>query len=134
MLLLPIAPPIVILVVLAILMFLATESGFYAFDPEDAHGRGTFEPHGKNYMEVAKLVVGLGSASIAALAVCLFKTDLMAGARGYLVWPLVLFAATVVYGTAFIGLLAWRYERYCHNSCSYTRGWYVTILTLGFSC
>jgi hypothetical protein len=45
----------------------------------------------------------------------------------------VLFVAAVIDGVAFIGMLVWCYERYCHRSDSYTRPWYALILSLGFS-
>ena len=103
-------------------------------DPGPTRGRGTFEPHNKNYLELAKLVIGLGSASIGAVAVFFLRTDASAqGLQRHIAWPLVFFVGSVVYGVAFIGMLVWRYEKYCHRSESYTRPWYSFILALGFS-
>lgn len=72
--------PLLILFVLYLLVFKNTQPGAYALDPQDAgsgqsKGRGTFEPHNKNYMELAKLIIGLGSASIGAVAVFFFRND-----------------------------------------------------------
>ena len=133
------AAPLTVLVFLYVLILIRLGTGTYALDPQDAgtgksKGRGTFEPHNRNYMELAKLVIGLGSASIAALAIFFFKADdAVHGLRRYIASPLIFFAATVVYGVAFIGLLVWRYEKYCHDSNSYTSRWYALVAALGAS-
>jgi hypothetical protein len=137
----PIATPLIVSLGLYVLVLLATSRGSYALDPKDAaaekgqeRGRGTFEPHNKNYMELAKLVIGLGSASIGAVAIFFFRSDAaLSHAQQRIGWPLIFFVATVVYGVAFIGLLVWRYEKYCHRPNSYTRPWYALILSLGWS-
>lgn len=105
-----------------------------ALDPEDAGGKGTFERHHKNYLEIAKLVIGLSSASIAAIA--LLMQDAAKNSRppfSHLDWPLVWFAMAIIDGVLFVGLLSWRYEVYCHQAKSYTPGWYATMVALGFS-
>ena len=124
---------------LYVVCWLTTKPGPYALDPNDAgsgasRGRGTFEPHNKNYMEVARTVIGLASASIAAVVVLFFRTDRqLLGLQQRIALPLVFFAGSVVFGTAFVALLSWRYETYCHRPESYTRGWYCVIRSLGFS-
>jgi hypothetical protein len=60
--------PLLIFVLLYVVVFKSRQPGAYALDPKDAgsgseKGRGTFEPHNKNYLELAKLTIGLGSAS-----------------------------------------------------------------------
>jgi hypothetical protein len=83
---------------------------------------------------LSKLIIGLGSASIGAVAVFFFRNDSSAqGLQRHIAWPLIFFVASVVYGVAFIGMLVWRYELYCHRSETYTRPWYALILSLGFS-
>jgi hypothetical protein len=135
----PAIAPLLVFAVLYFVVFKTTPPGAYALDPQDAgsgasKGRGTFEPHNKNYLELAKMVIGLGSASIGAVAVFFFRNDSSApGLQRHIAWPLISFVASVVYGVAFIGMLVWRYERYCHRSESYTRPWYSLILSLGFS-
>src|SRR5947208_2208366 len=135
----PVIAPILIFLALYFLVFRSTPSGTYALDPHNAgsgtnKGRGTFEPHNKNYLELAKLIIGLGSASIGAVAVFFFRNDSsVQGLQRHIAWPLVFFVASVVYGVAFIGMLVWRYERYCHRPESYTRPWYALIRALGFS-
>lgn len=115
-------------------MFSVTGKGAYALDPDAAGGRGGFEPHNNNYVELAKLVIGLASASIGAVAVFFFRTDVPAThLQSQLGFPLTLFVACVVYGVLFVGLLSWRYEMYCHNDLSYTRNWLAFINGLGWS-
>ena len=120
-------------------VFRLTPKGPYALDPQDAgakgqKGRGTFEPHNKNYLEVAKLVLSVASASIGAIALFFFRADAIAqGLQRHIAWPLSFFVFCVVYGVGFIGLLVWRYEKYCHRPESYTRPWYVASTSLGFS-
>ncbi len=55
----PVIVPLLIFVVLYLLVFKTTQPGAYALDPQDAgsganKGRGTFEPHNKNYLEFGK--------------------------------------------------------------------------------
>jgi hypothetical protein len=135
-------PPLTPLLVLAVLyglVFKTTPSGIYALDPKDAgaggsKGRGTFEPHNHNYLELSKLVISVASASIGAIALFFFRADALAqGLQRHIAWPLSFFVASVVYGVTFIGLLVWRYEKYCHRPDSYTRPWYVLSTSLGFS-
>jgi hypothetical protein len=100
---------VLIFVVLYLLTFRSIPSGAYALDPNDAgtggdKGRGTFEPHNRNYLELAKLVIGLGSASVGALTVLFLRNDSSAGGlRRQVMWPLAFFVGSVVYGVAFIG-------------------------------
>jgi hypothetical protein len=135
----PVIAPVLVFLVLYLVILKRTPPGVYALDPQDAgtganRGRGTFEPHNKNYLELSKLIIGLGSASIGAVAVFFFRNDSSAqGLQGHIAWPLIFFVASVVYGVAFIGMLVWRYELYCHRSETYTRPWYALILSLGFS-
>jgi len=137
----PAITPLLVFLVLYAIVFKTRQPGAYALDPKDAgsgvdRGRGTFEPHNKNYLELAKLTIGLGSASIGAVAVFFFRNDTSAQAQGlqhHVAWPLICFVASVVYGVAFIGMMVWRYEQYCHHSESYTRAWHSLILSLGFS-
>ena len=74
----PIVASLGVFSVLFILLFCSMERGEYALDPAAGAGRkgiGTFEPHGKNYLELSKLVIGLGSASIGATGVLFFGTN-----------------------------------------------------------
>ena len=136
----PIVPPLAILLALYILVFKCAQPGAYALDPKDSgsgtnKGQGTFEPHNKNYLELAKLIIGLGSASIGAVAVFFFRNDRSSQElQRHIAWPLIFFVASVVYGVVFIGMLVWRYEQYCHRPESYTWFWYASILSLGFLC
>ncbi len=112
----------------------AYKSSPIALDPEDAGGKGTFDRHHKNYLEIAKLVIGLSSASIGAIA--LLMQDAAKNSRPplpHLDWPLVWFAMAIVDGVLFVGLMSWRYEVYCHQPKSYTPMWYATMVALGFS-
>ena len=133
----PALTPVLIFLVFWLLALYLTDQGIYALDPKDASGkkgRGTFEPHNKNYLEVAKLVIGLGSASIGVLAIFFFKNDNnIKGLQTHIKWPLIFFAATVVFGVVFVGTLVWRYEKYCHDSDSYTHRWYAFIKALGIA-
>lgn len=131
----PALTPILIFLVFWFVILFVIEEGVYALDPKDVgskKGRGIFEPHNRNYLEVAKLVIGLGSASIGALAIFFFRNDsYVKGLQAHIKWPLIFFAATVVFGVAFVGALVWRYEKYCHDSGSYTHRWYAFIAALG---
>jgi hypothetical protein len=135
----PLLAPLLPLIALFLFLFKATPKGAYALDPQDAgtandKGRGTFEPHNNNYLEVSKLVIGVASASIGAIALFFFRTDAVAqGLQRHIAWPLSFFVYCIVYGVSFIGLLSWRYERHCHRPGSYSRPWYVFITSLGFS-
>jgi hypothetical protein len=135
----PIATPLIIFLVLYALIFFSTEKGSYALDPQDAgsgkqKGRGVFEPHNKNYLEFAKLIIGLGSASIGALALFFFRNDTSPHVLQQRIgWPLMFFVASTIYGVAFIGVLMWRYEQYCHRPDGYTRPWYVLVLATACS-
>jgi hypothetical protein len=135
----PIATPLAIFAILLAVIFSQTEKGSYALDPQDAgagkqKGRGVFEPHNKNYLEFAKLIIGLGSASIGALALFFYRNDTPPHVLQQRIgWPLMFFVASTIYGVAFIGVLMWRYEQYCHTSDSYTRPWYVLVLATACS-
>lgn len=135
----PLLTPLLIFGALYALVFGLTAEGPYALDPQDggtggSRGRGTFEPHNNNYLEVSKLVISVASASIGAIALFFFRADAVAqGLQRRIAWPLSFFVFSVVYGVSFIGLLVWRYETYCHRSDSYTRPWYVLSTSLGFS-
>ena len=125
----PLLTPLLILAALYCVLFKLTPLGPYALDPQDAgskgdRGRGTFEPHNNNYLEVSKLVISVASASIGAIALFFFRADAIAqGLQRHIAWPLSFFVFSVVYGVSFIGLLVWRYEKYCHRPDSYTRPW-----------
>ena len=109
-------------------------------DPErsDPPGIGNFQFHMSNYMETARLIIGLASASIAGLAIYVESVHRanpaqLPAIRAHAAWPLSFFAWTVIYGVIFSGLLSWRYEAYCHKPSSYTNRWYALNAALGFS-
>src|SRR5262249_5073155 len=83
---------------LLILCFRHTKSGVYALDAKDAGGRGEFEPHEKNYLEIAKLVIGLASASLGGITLVYLSDKAPAALKQHLEWPLVCFVMTVLYG------------------------------------
>jgi hypothetical protein len=66
-----VAAPVGVLLGLYIIILVHMEEGLYALDPQDAgtgksKDRGTFEPHSRNYLELAKLVIGLMTLSTAS--------------------------------------------------------------------
>jgi hypothetical protein len=134
---LALAPLAMFLILFGLIYRRLPANGVYIFDPADlpnAGNTGTFAPHNSNYLEISKLVVGLASASIAALAVFFFRDNHpVSEFRTQIQSPLICFTYTVVFGVSFIGALAWCYERYSHFRTSYTRTWYALVNALGLS-
>jgi hypothetical protein len=111
------------------------------FDPQDyaaseanqhrkfpiAAKTATFEPMLKHYIGVTQLLVTVAAASIA------FGGDksptpplLIVIAKSFLAW-------SIFYGVLFCAFLLYRYDEYTQDMTNYTRRWYSTVESLGFS-
>ena len=110
------------------------------FDMDIKGEKGTFLPLFNTYMDIAKFVLGIVSASIAALVgATVFSSNNRGTALSLKTFasPLYLLASSLVWGVLFMSLLAYFYEDYRHNlheESTYTRRKYATIQALGFGC
>jgi hypothetical protein len=115
-------------------------AAYVFFDPQDcvkfcaekreyplAAEKATFEPMLKHYIGVAQLLITVAAASIAlggeknpqpALLILI--------AKGLLAW-------SIFYGLLFCAFVLYRYDEYTQDRTSYTRRWYSTVESLGFS-
>lgn len=87
----------------------------------------TFEPMLKHYIGVTQLLITVAAASIAlggdknpqpALLIMM--------AKSFLAW-------SIFYGVLFCAFLLYRYDEYTQDLESYTRWWFSTVESLGFS-
>jgi hypothetical protein len=113
------------------------------FDMDPLGEKGAFLPLLSNYIDISKFVIGLASASIAALiGGTVFRTE---GKAGPLLInfasPLFLVALSLILGVLFIAFIAHNYEDYRHNNparsgvlSTYTRFRYSRNTALGFGC
>jgi hypothetical protein len=115
-------------------------ASYFYFDPQDcanaandnrkfplAAKAATFEPMLKHYIGVTQLLVTVAAASIA------FGGDknpkpalLIVIAKSFLAW-------SIFYGVLFCAFVLYRYDEYTQDLTSYTRWWYSTVESLGFS-
>ena len=119
---------LLVFAVLWLIAYYAVGQGPFEMEPR---GPGSFEPHLRNYVEIAKLIISLAVGSIVLLA----GTGLFRGA-GLLPWvfasPLVLLALSVVFSVVFMSLLVHGYESFLHEH-PHTRFRYSLHVALGFS-
>jgi hypothetical protein len=118
-----------------LIVWLATKSSPFNFDPGGAEGE-----FGKGllpiYLDITKLMLGIAAGSIVLLA---GSSNLVqqSGGRSLrnFASPMFLVAMSIIYGVLFMTLLVLRYERHRHNpaSNSYTRFQYTGNQALGFS-
>ncbi len=113
-----------------------TREETYEMDPLGE--RAAFEPLLTIYMDIAKFVLGLASASIAAFVgatvVGATKAPSVQPLISSLYSPLCLLGLSILYGAFFMMFMMRDYETYRHNSKSYTRCKYSKNQALGFSC
>jgi heme/copper-type cytochrome/quinol oxidase subunit 3 len=113
---------------------------FYYFDAqdtfihnEDQNSRhlplsaktGTFAENLKNYIDLTKLLI-----TISAAAITFGGTT--STSKGIFAAKTVL-AFSILFGISFCAFMLYRYDEYNQNVNSYTRGWYCTVESLGFS-
>ena len=123
-----------LLAVIWLSVYLMTKRQPIAFDPGGKHGE-----FGKRllpmYLDVAKFVMGLGSASIVLLVGSsnYFNQSNSRPSLQSFASPLFVVAMSIVYGVLFMILLVLNYERHLHRPNSYTRFEYTRNQALGFS-
>jgi hypothetical protein len=105
----------------------------FHFDP---HGeKGTFEPLLANYLDIAKVVIGLASGSIVLLV---GSTAFRSAGRlpASFASPLFLLAFSILYGVVFMAFMMLQYEGYRHREgdSTYSRRRYALNQAFGFSC
>jgi hypothetical protein len=122
----------------------------YHFLPEgpfemDPHGvPGAFEDHLKRYQQLAQLVATLSTASIAFLTHFLVsisdekpRTIYSTRMESACPWAIPLLGFSVIFALAFILAENLAYEVYSHKApgqnSPYTRKWYATNLSFGYS-
>lgn len=128
---------IVVGIVLFLIVWLIAERGkkgeMFHFDP---HGeKGAFEPLLANYLDIAKVVMGLASGSIVLLV---GSTAFRSAGRlpASFASPLFLLALGILYGVVFMAFMMLQYETYRHREgdSTYSRRRYALNQALGFSC
>jgi hypothetical protein len=115
-------------------------SSYFYFDPQDCakndHGKrkfpiaaatATFEPMLKHYIGVTQLLVTVAAASIA------FGGDRIPKPALLIVIAKSLLAWSIFYGVLFCAFVLYRYDEYTQDVTSYTKWWYSTVESLGFS-
>jgi hypothetical protein len=103
----------------------------------DVSGRiDSFLPILQMYIDMAKTVIGLASASIALLVGS--ATFRSTGGAGPLLAsfasPLFLLALSIIWGVCFMPSVELDYEEFRHGTAKYTRFKYAKNQALGFSC
>jgi len=103
------------------------------FEFEPLGEKGAFEKLLANYMDIAKLVIGLASGSIVLLvgSAAFHSTGHLPTA---IASPLFLLALSILYGVLFMVFIMLNYEDYRHKTKGYTRFKYSRNLALGFGC
>jgi hypothetical protein len=108
--------------------------GLFAMDVQDRID--SFLPILQMYIDMAKTVIGLASASIALLVGS--ATFRSTGGAGPLLAtfasPLFLLALSIIWGVCFMPSIELDYEAYRHCKAKYTRFKYAKNQALGFSC
>jgi hypothetical protein len=105
----------------------------FDFDP---HGEtGAFEPLLANYLDIAKVVIGLASGSIVLLV---GSTAFHSAGRlpASFASPLFLLALSILYGVFFMAFMMLHYEAYRHRkgNSTYSGRRYALNRAFGFSC
>jgi hypothetical protein len=123
-----------LLVVIWLTVYLMTKGQPVVFDPGGKPGE-----FGKRllpmYLDIAKFVMGLGSASIVLLVGSsnYFNQSNTRPSLQSFASPLFVVAMSIVFGVLFMILLVLNYERHLHRPNSYTRFEYTRNQSLGFS-
>lgn len=100
----------------------------------DANGeKGAFGPLLSNYLDIAKLVLGLASGSIVLLVGSSALNSEHRLLPASFASPLFLLALSILYGILFMALIVIDYESYRHKTKPYTRCKYSLNMALGFS-
>jgi hypothetical protein len=103
----------------------------YNLDPMGMEG--TFEPLLQKYLHLTEFMIGLATGSI----VLLVGSSVLHGKDGHLPKfyrpPLLLLAASVLFGLVFMATLILSYEEWQHNN-RHTALAYASIETFGYSC
>lgn len=115
-------------------------AAFVYFDPQDcvkfckeqrqypiAAEKATFEPMLKHYIGVTQLLVTVAAASIA------FSGDKTSRPVLLILIAKSLLAWSIFYGLLFCASVLYRYDEYTQDITSYTRWWYSTVESFGFS-
>ena len=129
-----IASGAVIFLVLWAFCYCSLGPGPFEMDPKGE--KGAFLPIFDIYKDVAKLVIGLASATIAALigtAILHEKPEAEPLSTSF-ASPLNLLALCILCGVFFLVFLARDYEAYRHGTKEYTRSKYSINLSLSYSC
>lgn len=103
----------------------------------DVRGRiDSFLPILQMYIDMAKTVIGLASASIALLVgSATFRSTGGAGpVLASFASPLFLLALSIIWGVCFLPSIELDYESFRHGTAEYTRFNYAKNQALGFSC
>ena len=117
-----------------LIAYLSLEKGPFNMDfPGEV---GSFLKMLKIYCDIAKVVIGFASATIAALiGTSILNSN---GAAGSLLKPLAsplfVLAFCILWGVCFMAFETTDYEAYRHRQIQYTRFRYSRNLALGYSC
>jgi hypothetical protein len=93
--------------------------------PVSAYKGNTFEPLLKHYISVTQLLITVAAASIT------FGGN--QGSKAGIPVAKSFLAFSILYGVLFCAAVLYRYDEYTQDVRSYTRFWYSTVETLGFS-
>jgi heme/copper-type cytochrome/quinol oxidase subunit 3 len=86
---------------------------------------GTFAENLKNYIDLTKLLITISAAAITFAGTT-------SPSKGIFAAKMVL-AFSILFGISFCAFMLYRYDEYNQNVHSYTKGWYCTVESLGFS-
>lgn len=131
-----IASGAVIFLVLWAFCYCSLKSGPSECEMDPKGEKGAFLPIFDIYKDIAKLVIGLASATIAALigAAILHEKPGAELFSNSFASPLYLLALCILCGVFFLAFLARDYEAYRHGTKEYTRSKYSINLSLSYSC
>jgi hypothetical protein len=119
-----------ILAVIGVTCYATKKGRNFNLDPGGV--RGAFDPFLAKYLRLGEFMIGLATGSI----VLLVGSSAFHGQGGRLPWfyasPLLLLAASVLFGLLFMAWLILNYEEYSHGT-PHTGLHYSLSLTLGFS-
>jgi hypothetical protein len=93
--------------------------------PQSA-SNGTFAPLLQHYIGITQLLITVAAASIA-----------FGGGQNQsfsIHFAKICLACSILFGVLFSATMLYRYDEYMQDVRSYTRFWYTTVESLGFSC
>lgn len=86
---------------------------------------GTFVENLKNYIDLTKLLITISAAAITFGGTTSTSLGIFAAK--------IVLAFSILFGISFCAFMLYRYDEYNQNVHSYTKGWYCTVESLGFS-